>query len=272
MKIAHLINDSPYSVMIADYYEQALAASVEQDFYHFSTGEKVKYLNPRASQTSVGDFDFSCLALYDIVIVNGLNLKLGYLNACKGLKVWSVWGTEVYCSHYFHRNFFTGRSLYSRKTKRHLLNTPRAIFQGLKSDARYIKNAAEKKKALSEYDVCLCIFEEEFELIKSRLDLQQLLYWSLSVVPLESLVDVTTAPVALNGGNILLGNSATPENNHVDIIDLLVENSSENVKIICPLSYGNKEYAATISKYGREHLGDRFVPLDKFLKIVFFIY
>ncbi len=64
---------------------------------------------------------------------------------------------------------------------------------------------------------------------------------------------------------IQVGNSADRSNNHVEIFDSLTKLNRCDFKIICPLSYGNREYAEQVVNYGTELFGDRFVPLMEFL-------
>jgi len=70
-----------------------------------------------------------------------------------------------------------------------------------------------------------------------------------------------------NGGKLLLlGNSGTPTNNHLDIMIRLSEMKEQNFKIICPLSYGSPIYIKKIIEKGKMIFGDRFIPLLEFLK------
>ncbi|MCA1060854.1 TDP-N-acetylfucosamine:lipid II N-acetylfucosaminyltransferase [Rossellomorea aquimaris] len=67
---------------------------------------------------------------------------------------------------------------------------------------------------------------------------------------------------------IQIGNSADPTNNHIEIFNELKEVKglkNKNFEIICPLSYGNKEYANTVLEKGKELFGDKFKPLMEFV-------
>jgi hypothetical protein len=62
--------------------------------------------------------------------------------------------------------------------------------------------------------------------------------------------------------NILIGNSADPSNNHIEMLSMLSVYSGENICIYCPLSYyGDQEYIQKIVLKGKEFFGDKFVPL-----------
>jgi dTDP-N-acetylfucosamine:lipid II N-acetylfucosaminyltransferase len=64
---------------------------------------------------------------------------------------------------------------------------------------------------------------------------------------------------------IQIGNSADPENHHLELIDFLVKYSDRQIKVYAPLSYGNANYANQVTEYGKQRLGDRFFPMLTFL-------
>jgi len=64
---------------------------------------------------------------------------------------------------------------------------------------------------------------------------------------------------------ILVGNSADPSNNHLEIFSRLESFKDENIKLITPLSYGDEKYAKIISKEGKEIFGNKFIPINSFI-------
>ncbi|HWR62069.1 MAG TPA: TDP-N-acetylfucosamine:lipid II N-acetylfucosaminyltransferase, partial [Clostridia bacterium] len=66
---------------------------------------------------------------------------------------------------------------------------------------------------------------------------------------------------------ILLGNSASETNNHFEALDVLAGFAAENIRVICPLSYGDNDYRDRVIKYGQSVLGEKFTYLDKFYNI-----
>lgn len=68
------------------------------------------------------------------------------------------------------------------------------------------------------------------------------------------------------GKNILLGNSAAHENNHIEIIDAIKNQLDlSEIKVIVPLSYGDNKYRDEVIRYGKKVLGENFVPLIDFM-------
>ncbi|MBR1368229.1 hypothetical protein RJ53_01450 [Methanocalculus chunghsingensis] len=68
--------------------------------------------------------------------------------------------------------------------------------------------------------------------------------------------------------NILLNNSATYLNEHIEVIDILKRKEEVPFNLICPLSYGDKESLVKLPqfiKYCKEHLGEKFHPITSFM-------
>lgn len=60
---------------------------------------------------------------------------------------------------------------------------------------------------------------------------------------------------------INIGNSATEENRHIGILQLLEQYKSENIEIYAPLSYGDMNYRKTVIKEGNKIFGEKFHPI-----------
>ena len=65
--------------------------------------------------------------------------------------------------------------------------------------------------------------------------------------------------------NILVGNSADPSNNHLEVFEKLLQYKDEDIKIIVPLSYSSQENAKKVIVKGREMFGDKFEPLTEYM-------
>ncbi|WP_084783748.1 TDP-N-acetylfucosamine:lipid II N-acetylfucosaminyltransferase [Marinobacterium aestuarii] len=67
--------------------------------------------------------------------------------------------------------------------------------------------------------------------------------------------------------NILVGNSATPTNNHMEVFRTLAKCDLADRKIIVPLCYGDTAYRNAVLNKGRELLGSNFYPIVKFMSL-----
>ena len=66
---------------------------------------------------------------------------------------------------------------------------------------------------------------------------------------------------------IQVGNSADPSNEHMEILRKLEKFENTNIKLVLPLSYGDKKYAAEIEKYAINKFKDKVLVLRKFLPL-----
>lgn len=64
---------------------------------------------------------------------------------------------------------------------------------------------------------------------------------------------------------IQIGNSADPTNNHIEVFHKLEKYKNKNIEIICPLSYGNREYRDKVITEGRKIFGNKFNPIVNFM-------
>lgn len=73
---------------------------------------------------------------------------------------------------------------------------------------------------------------------------------------------------------ILIGNSADPANNHIEVFAKLLRFKDEDIRIIVPLSYGNEDYAKDIADTGRNFFGEKLslltelIPFQQYLELL----
>ncbi len=65
--------------------------------------------------------------------------------------------------------------------------------------------------------------------------------------------------------SVLVGNSADPSNNHLEVFGKLQRFAGLPLRIYCPLSYGDSDYADKVARAGSQAFGDRFVALREFM-------
>ena len=74
-------------------------------------------------------------------------------------------------------------------------------------------------------------------------------------------------PPEMVGPDVLLGHSASSDNNHLEVFDLLHTTLPAEARLLVPLSYGNARYADHVEQAGRDMFGDRFVALRTWMPI-----
>jgi dTDP-N-acetylfucosamine:lipid II N-acetylfucosaminyltransferase len=184
------------------------------------------------------------------------------------VKVWSGWGGDYY-------HLFSGgqNALLGDETKK-LLSTIRnkTILESISTKINTCKNKLTTyitKKLVYQINLFSAPLASDFNLLKSALghnftaDYIQLNYGSL---------EATFMPGYDNSQNqishdILIGNSATPSNNHIEAFRLIEKHTLKSTRVITPLSYGDPEYRDVILIKGKEILGEKFFPIINFMSI-----
>jgi hypothetical protein len=67
------------------------------------------------------------------------------------------------------------------------------------------------------------------------------------------------------GLTIWLGNSATDTNNHLEALEVLARFKNDNLKVLCPLSYGDTKYGNFVSRRGNMVFKNKWVGLRDFI-------
>ncbi|HPH11995.1 MAG TPA: TDP-N-acetylfucosamine:lipid II N-acetylfucosaminyltransferase [Thermotogota bacterium] len=170
----------------------------------------------------------------------GKSILYWYLNSYLLKKsYWVIWGGDLYFYKHRPRNFKSNLTEFFRK--RVIKKIPR-IISFVPGDYELARNVYGVK---AKYYPAFYPNPISFELLdKNKIGIEN---------PSKRI--------------ILLGNSADPTNNHIEMINKLSKFSSENLVIICPLSYGNKDYANRVIEYGKSIFGGKFVPLLKLLNV-----
>ena len=122
----------------------------------------------------------------------------------------------------------------------------------------WLKAAVERIDLVSLWEVERPAFESCFQRFRGS-------YLRIPYYSVES--TFTIGPSAMHGPDILLGNSATPENNHVEILYALSRIDLDGRNVLAPLSYGDDAYADYIEQLGKELLGPRFRALREYMPL-----
>ena len=73
--------------------------------------------------------------------------------------------------------------------------------------------------------------------------------------------------IANSGSDILVGNSASLTNNHLEVFDMLARQDLTGRRVVVPLSYGNPAYRDAIVARGTVLFGSAFLPLLEMLPL-----
>lgn len=106
---------------------------------------------------------------------------------------------------------------------------------------------------------------EDYELLKRACADFRAKYHQLSYGSVEALFQSGQSPAIRD--DILVGNSATPTNNHIEIFQQLGRLDIGKRKLIVPLSYGDATYREEIIRIGHAMFGANFFPLTQFMPL-----
>jgi len=190
----------------------------------------------------------STASLYDIIFIYNLNkTKASLINSLevkKPIIIWHFYGVEIY-----NRPRFKYEN-YSLATKKVLgIKSLTLLKESLRRNVRNLKYILKCiltgnmislpkdviEQAIAKIDFFAWYDVYEYKLLKSKMKrLPQFLYMPFIMKKANSI------PVAELSPKTIIGNSYSPENNHLDILLLLQRHSFKN-EIIVPFSYGNDE-------------------------------
>lgn len=71
----------------------------------------------------------------------------------------------------------------------------------------------------------------------------------------------------MSGPDVLLGQSSSPHNNHLEMFEVLRDTLPAAARLIVPLSYGDSRYADHVEQVGRTLFGDRFIAMRNWMPI-----
>lgn len=134
----------------------------------------------------------------------------------------------------------------------------------------FIRRLTSKKLTLEEafqrINYCGTFLKEDYELLVERYPFE-MNWMDACFISIDRLLSDQSNGTPL-GNNLLLGNSATLENNHLDAFELLKQLDFDQ-KIIAPLNYGKDlgDYQQVVVAEGKRVFGTRFSPVTEPLSL-----
>ncbi|QNN46713.1 TDP-N-acetylfucosamine:lipid II N-acetylfucosaminyltransferase [Thermomonas brevis] len=130
----------------------------------------------------------------------------------------------------------------------------------------YPRATMEEQAALARVDIFSPVLPSEFDIVRRCVPGFRARYLRWNYGNAENDLSLPGATLDQHAPNILVGNSATATNNHLELFDYLHDHVDlAGRQLIVPLSYGDGAYRAAILQDGRDKFGDRFVPLVDFM-------
>ncbi|MFN6992317.1 MAG: TDP-N-acetylfucosamine:lipid II N-acetylfucosaminyltransferase [Fervidobacterium sp.] len=164
---------------------------------------------------------------------------------------WVLWGGDLY--NYYLSNSQNPNDWFLNELKKIIVNDAYSIIALMEEDYYFAKEKFGTKAK------CQYAF---YPIIISIEDLEKLVIESKKSEELRENSQLEDKKVK----KILVGNSATSTNNHFEALEALKRiNLEDDFEIICPLSYGDKNYAEKVMSYGNNLFGERFKGLTNWM-------
>lgn len=275
--IVHIATDEKFIDAAYDIYEESFPGKNLFLILQNQGQDSIKYLSSSRKYFIIKTDREYCEKVENytndakLVVFHGMNyfqaLLVHKLDKLSKKYIWSVFGAEVYNNELIIKNVSLGE-----KTSREFVFSYKKL---LKDKFRSIYYLIWKRKMMPKriikhsflkMDMIGILYQEELDnYIRLNIVEPNAVHVKFTYYPLEIIIEENIEFV--NGGNILLGNSASYTNNHLEAIEVLEKFGSGYQNIIMPLSYGNKDYANKIIELGSKKFGERFSPLTEFMPL-----
>lgn len=295
--IVHIFNDDKFIDFSIELFEKVIPDSSR--YYILKTkNEPLKFVASLkaepiiiTSEIDIANFKTrvskeTCHAVF-FHALNPIKINLFDCFSNNVVKVWFSWGFDLYPKlknydiDYFEP--FTRRFLNENKPK---LDWKKKLIKSRSSLLLYeltkdkknsllpnkLKNILENEhkdrfyEVIKEVDVFVPVIPEEIKLL-SQFNINPI-YAPYTYGHIKSFLNGDVDRNVLESRNILIGNSADPTNNHVDVFKKLANFNLEGRSVYVPLNYGgNKAYIDFVIENGKRYLKDSFHPLVKFLPL-----
>lgn len=278
MKIIHLLVDDKFIDSAIREFE-AVSPGVHE--YILPAGQPpYRYLRSPAVQPMSREACLARLHQPDVAAVICHGLPLSHLLMLPELPpgptvIWLGWGYDYYglIADAFPQGLFMPETsaLVARIHPRGGLPQPGVMRASVLSAARpYAKPSRTERAALQRVDLFSPVLPNEHHLVRQHNPWFKAAFIRWNYGTTEDDMSLVSAGQGLPrlGRNILVGNSATPANNHLECFAALRKLPDlDDRQVIVPLSYGDFDgsYTRHIVSVGTQLFGSRFVPMREFL-------
>jgi hypothetical protein len=268
--ILHIVLDEKFTDPAFQIFE---AVNPGKNLYLKAGGKKNRYIKETPVQSVPYSYFFRkkfarSLESYDMVILHSLHISNLFLvaNLPEKIKVvWIGWGFDYY-------DLISNgdmNALYLPLTKNLSDNNAKKISGLIKKiESTFLSIILKnlKHNVVNRIDYFSPVLYEDYVLVKNAIPDFKPKYIPWNNGTLEYLIK-GYENVTLSGNDILVGNNASYENNHLDVFDILLKIKLENRKIVSPLSYGDPVYRDCIISSGKRNWGENFLPIVDYMPL-----
>ncbi len=181
--------------------------------------------------------------------------------------IWFSWGADFYNLGKFKNDLLQPKSkkIFNIISLKSIQGVKKLVWQKLGIITDYLPPNNEVIKAIKQTSVIVPVVPSDFDIINSKYSISSKKY------DLNYLNGIFINPPKFDSNifknNVLIGNSSSFTNNHIEIIDMISKKPNFDGDIIFPLVYGNKRYRDFIIKYAKKKLGHNLLFIEDRLSI-----
>lgn len=278
-RVLHFASDEKVIPLIQGLFEEALPG--QSEFRVHAEGGPLRHVRPGPGVRQVGREYFASAAARedlqrcDCLVIHGLTpyFAPALRQLPEGVLVlWAGWGFDYYdlleerigplVLPRTRRLQRGGRTL-DRLRYLARVDAPLAKVWGALRRALQPRSPHPVREFAHRFDL-FSVTPGEVELVRGALPQLHADYHMLVYATTE---DTLAVGPDMAGPDLLVGNSATPTNNHAEVFDALARVDLSGRRVLVPLNYGSAAYAEAVCRLGRQRFGDAFVPLRTFLPL-----
>lgn len=269
MKVLNLSHDNMFLERFSNYLE--IVNPGRNEYVVLTAGTELKHklsgatVTPVASANEAREYVKAAAADCDLLIIHYMFPAWARLfpEITRQIRtVWSGFGGDYYYAEGDPR----GGLLAPLTSEVYQKTAPRRSLVGKIADEkrRYFDRIAMRRAAAS-VDYFSAPIRSDADTLRARYPNFQGEYRQLNYGTTAELI---TSDSLVVGDDVLVGNSASYTNNHLDVFEQLRKSNPDGRKIVVPLSYGEPaEYRSAVLKSGQQLFGSDFEPLLEFLPL-----
>lgn len=277
--ILHVASDEKFINFANWSFEKAFKGSNDFAIILPSQEKKLKFVAQKKNiftviiNNSTIDCFISTFDKYDLIVLHGMSyeksrLVLKYKHKSK--LIWMFLGFEIYSN-----PLALGKTVLGNKTLKwfpftnELIGFFKELFRRIYYQFNYLTSSPNKSilNAIHQIEHIGILHKEDFIMLRDKNFISnKAKHLKYTYYPIEAIIK-GLQDYKVNNDNILFGNSASKDNNHLEGFELLKKIPLANRKIISPLNYGSHEYADVIIEIGLKEFKSNFVPIREFLSL-----
>ncbi|HMW54780.1 MAG TPA: TDP-N-acetylfucosamine:lipid II N-acetylfucosaminyltransferase [Accumulibacter sp.] len=272
MHIVHLVSDEKFISFISEIFASIPGITNSYLIAVPDVKQPLKYLKKLESKVVVDKHTITQIpAVYhthDAIIIHYLDiLKIKIINhlTTSAPIVWSGWGADYYETFTPLKMDILGPETQALDAS---IKAKRSLLAKVRDQLRALKIQFIDEPALIKFSKKIKYFSapipNDIDIIKNILPLRTE-YLQINYGSVEKTFNI--GPTITSGSDILVGNSASASNNHLEIFKALSHLDLGSRRTIVPLSYGDQIYRDYVIEAGKKILGRRFVPLVDFMPL-----